>query len=206
MARKAGNQEERRRPAASVQPDLMTVTRPELLAGASDAAFRAMIHSLMSYARHIETIRDGFGKVAGLSGVQYEVLMSTYRLQGEGGVTVSELAKWLHLSGAFVTIETGKLTARGLLEKTTDSRDRRRVRVRLTAAGGKTLASLAPRQRQVNDVLFASLSPRDFQALGRILAGLLPCGERAAHLMDFILKEAGTAPFAAIWRRAGDED
>ncbi len=181
----------RERPVASANPELLTVTRAELLVDGSDAEFRTFIHRSMSFSRWISTVRDGFGALIGLSGVQYEIMILVSRLQGTQGITVGDLSNALHLSGAFTTIETGKLVDRGLLEKLPDARDRRRVRLRVTSEGRKLLLSLTPYQRQGNDTAFADLKAPEFQELSGLLGKLLPGLDRAASLINFILKQQG---------------
>jgi MarR family transcriptional regulator, organic hydroperoxide resistance regulator len=178
-----------RRVVAAAEPALATVSRPALLVDGGDGAFRAMIHALLSFSHHVESVRDGFGALIGVSGAQYEVLMSVQRLQGSRGVAVGDVAAWMQRSGAFITIEAGKLVRLGLVEKTVDARDRRRVLLRLTQAAHARLAALAPTQVAANDQLFAALETRDFAALSRTLERLLPCGAAAAALMGTIAKE-----------------
>jgi MarR family transcriptional regulator, organic hydroperoxide resistance regulator len=176
------------KPLVTADGKLQTVSRPELLVNKTDADFRALVHGLISLGRRIITIRDGFGVLAGLSGVQFEIMMLVSRLGGQTGVTVTEISDLMLQSGAFTTIEIGKLVEKGLLEKSADQQDRRRVRVRLTERGRKALADVAPHQRQVNDILFGSLNSRDFQELSRILRELVPSFEHGTDLMEFMLK------------------
>jgi DNA-binding MarR family transcriptional regulator len=176
---------------APANPELLTVTRPELLVDGSDAEFRTLIHRIMAFSRWISTVRDGFGALLGISGVQYEIMILVSRLQGNDGITVGDLSGAIRLSGAFTTIETGKLVDKGLLKKSADLRDRRRVRLRVTSAGRKVLLSLAPYQRQINDTAFANLKATELQELSGILSELLPGWERAVNLIDFILKQEG---------------
>jgi DNA-binding MarR family transcriptional regulator len=178
----------RRRPT-SVEPGLFTVHRPELLVNGSDGEFRTLIHRLMAVSRCINAVRDGFGALVGITGVQYEIMMWVSRLQGDDGVTVGEVSSAMRQSGAFTTIETGKLVDRGLLEKSADLHDRRRVRLRVTEAGREVLRSLTSYQRQVNDTLFASLKSKELGELNGTLRDFLPCADHAANLMEFILKQ-----------------
>src|SRR5689334_20051514 len=110
-----------------------TVSKPELLVEGSDAEFRGLVHDLMAFAHHIEACRDGFGAIAGLTGVQYEIFMAVKRFQpGTGadaaaGINVGQVAERLHRSGAFITLEVNKLVAKGLLAKEGDPTDGRRV-------------------------------------------------------------------------------
>jgi MarR family transcriptional regulator, organic hydroperoxide resistance regulator len=187
MALKARNNRIQR-PLAPIGTEPLTVSRPELLSNKTDANFRALVHGLISLGRRIITIRDGLGTLAGMSGVQFEIMMLVSRLGGQTGVTVTEISDLMLQSGAFPTIEIGKLVEKGLLEKSADQQDRRRVRVRLTERGRKALADVAPHQRQVNDILFGSLNSRDFQELSRILRELVPSFEHGTDLMEFMLK------------------
>src|SRR5437763_1404200 len=86
-----------------------TVSRPALLVQGSDAEFRRLIHDLIAYGHRLDACRDAFAAIAGISGVQYEILMLLSRTPG---LAVGEVAARLHRSGAFITIEANKLVAR----------------------------------------------------------------------------------------------
>ena len=184
-----GRAERMERRLTPVEPALLTVSRRELLSDGSDVEFRALVHRLMSFTRFIGMTREGLGALAGVTGVQYEIMMWVSRLQGADGVTVGEIGAAMRQSGAFTTIEAGKLVEKGLLEKSADLKDRRRVRLRYTAKWQNTLRAVCPYQQQINDAVFASLTPRDLQELNRIFRDLLVGADRGTHLIDFILKE-----------------
>lgn len=170
----------RNRRSRSKRPDHpLTVMRPELLVGGDDAAFRRFVHNFLAFSGRIHTIRHSFGKLVGLSGVRYSVLISIFHLEGEDGVSVGDVAEHLHLGLATLTVETNKLAQLGLVVKRQDSRDRRRVLLRLTGRGKRLLEQLAPVQRQVNDELFRALSKADFERLASVFTHLVPCSDRA---------------------------
>ena len=98
-------------------------------AGGSDAEFRGLIHDLIAYGHKLDACRDAFAAIAGISGVQYEILMLVSRADG---LSVGEVAGRLHRSGAFITIEANKMAERGLLEKASDPTDGRRVLLKMT--------------------------------------------------------------------------
>src|SRR3954462_14982182 len=98
----------------------VTVSRAALLVDGSDAEFRGLIHDLIAYGHRLDACRNAFPRIAGISGVQYEILMLVSRAEG---LSVSEVAGRLHRSGAFITIEANKLVARGILAKASDARD-----------------------------------------------------------------------------------
>src|SRR5918994_6298212 len=102
----------------------LTVSRSALLAQGSDAQFRGLVHDLIAYGHRLDACRDAFAAIAGISGVQYEILM---RVSRTPGLPVGEVAARLHRSGAFITIEANKLVERGILDKAADPADGRRV-------------------------------------------------------------------------------
>jgi MarR family transcriptional regulator, organic hydroperoxide resistance regulator len=173
---------------------LLTVSRPELLVDASDAQFRTLLHRLLSFSRLLVGLCDGFGEFIGMTGVQYEIMMWVQRLQGSEGVTVGEVSNAMRQSGAFTTIETGKMVQKGLLDKFADLKDRRRVRMRVTEAGRNQMNGLAPYKRRINDALFASLKPNQLEELSATFAEILSDAEQAANLMEFILKQEHRPP------------
>jgi MarR family transcriptional regulator, organic hydroperoxide resistance regulator len=92
---------------------------------------------------------------------------------------VKTVADHPHMSGAFITTVTNKPQVLGQVEKTQDSVDRRRISLVVTEKGKFLLRSLAPYQREINDVEFASLGKQDFQFLSRILEALIVSGDEA---------------------------
>jgi DNA-binding MarR family transcriptional regulator len=146
----------------------LTVTRPALLAGGSDLAFRGLIHDLIAYGHRLDACRDAFAAIAGISGAQYEILMLVSRAEG---LSVGEIAARLHRSGAFITIEANRLAAKRLLAKCADPADGRRVILKTTPRTLQALRRMAPRQRRVND-------------LRALAAELVACGDRAVTLLE----------------------
>src|SRR5262245_27782960 len=153
-----------------------TVSRKALLAGGSDAEFRGLIHDLIAYGHRLDACRDAFAAIAGISGVQYEILMLVSRAEG---LSIGEVAARLHRSGAFITIEANKLAAAGILGKVSDPADGRRVLLATNPKSDALLERLAPYQQRINDVLFESLDAKRFRALRALAAELVADGDRA---------------------------
>src|SRR5262249_19099611 len=136
----------------------LTVSRPELLVNGSDRHFRRLVHGLFGFLARHEAIRRGHAARIGLVGIESTTLISIRHLDAEeGDVNVNRVAEHLHLSGAFVTTVTNKLLKRGLIHKSIDPTDRRRVKLQVSEKGDALLAELASVQRQVNDAEFAFL-------------------------------------------------
>lgn len=163
-----------------------TVTKPELMVGGSDAAFRRFIHGFLAFAARVGEVRTRFGEYIGLSGSAYTTLISVAHLQGKNGVGVNRIAEHLHLSGSFVSIEVGKLVKAGLVAKRSDAIDRRRVLLTVTEAGRARLAQLAAVQAPVNNALFDCLDAEDFRRFAAVIADLVPCGDRAISMLDLL--------------------
>ena len=164
----------------------LTVSRPEILVNGSDAQFRALLHGVLAFAARLQAVRDGFANLLGLTGIQYTILISIRHLQTEGEVTVGAVADHLHLSGAFVTTETGKLLRAGFITKVQDIKDRRRMCLRVAPKGRDLLTDLAPVQVQVNDVMFEFLGPEQLKAMGAAIDRVVTCGDRAISLLDYL--------------------
>jgi DNA-binding MarR family transcriptional regulator len=167
-----------------------TVSRAALLVDGSDAEFRSLIHDLIAYGHRLDACRDAFAAIAGVSGVQYEILMLVSRA---AGLSVGEVAARLHRSGAFITIETNKLVARGILDKASDPSDGRKVVLKSNEKSRVLLQRLAPYQQRINDVLFERLDARRFRQLRLLARDLVASGDRAVSLLEFMLHEARAA-------------
>jgi DNA-binding MarR family transcriptional regulator len=161
----------------------LTVSRPELLAGGSDQCFRQFVHDMLAFAARIQEVRSRLGQVIGLAGQKYTVLIAIAHLQDQdGGVGINEIAQHLHLSGAFVTIETNSLIKAGLVVKRTNPQDRRRVLLTITPKAAKLLDRLTTVQAPVNDALFRCLSAEDFTSLRQTVSQLVETGDEALQL------------------------
>jgi DNA-binding MarR family transcriptional regulator len=163
----------------------LTVSRPELLNDDTDRDFRKLVHNIFAFMARHEAIRDGHARHIGLAGIEYTILISIGHLALDGDVNVKTVADHLHMSGAFITTVTSKLQALGLVEKTQDSVDRRRISLVTTDKGKSLLRKLAPYQREINDVEFASLSREEFRFLLKIFEDLIVSGDEAVALQRY---------------------
>ena len=142
-----------------------TVSATELLDRGSDRQFRGLVQSLLTVARRLEMARDYFGHLINVTGPQYHLLMAVAQLQGALGVSVGTIAQAMHVSSAFVTSETGKLSVLGLLRKRPNPEDRRGALLSLTQTGRLKMDRLIPEIRYCSNSLrrwfirMARLSP-----------------------------------------------
>ncbi len=163
----------------------LTVSRPELLNDGTDRDFRKLVHNIFAFMARHEAIRDGHARHIWLAGIEYTVLISIGHLALDGDVNVKTVADHLRMSGAFITTVTSKLQTMGLVEKMQDNVDRRRISLVTTEKGKSLLRKLAPYQREINDVEFASLSKEEFQFLSRIIEDMIESGDEAVALQRY---------------------
>jgi MarR family transcriptional regulator, organic hydroperoxide resistance regulator len=165
----------------------LTISRAELVVNGSDREFRELVHNLFGFSALHERIRRGHARFIGLAGIEYTVLIAIAHLAAEGDVNVKTVADHLHLSGAFITSTTRRLLQLGLIHKTMDTVDRRRVALTVSGKGRAALEKLAPSQRTVNDVEFGCLSREEFKALNNLMRRMIECGDRAVALQNYLL-------------------
>ena len=156
----------------------LTITLPSCLIDGTDDQFRQLIHNMVAFSGRLLSVRDGFGTLIGITGIQYSILISIAYQKPK--VTINKVAAHLHLSGPFVTIETGKLHKIGLVAKATNPEDKREVLLTVTPAARKLFAKLAPDQQKVNDVLFQGISAREFKTLNAIFERMVNHGDQAS--------------------------
>ncbi len=160
----------------------LTVTREDLLVNGSDNEFRELVHNSLAFTTLLHAVREGYGELIGLTGIQYTILVSVAHL-GEEAPGISEIATHLNLSGTFVTTETGKLVKEKLIAKQRHPVDGRRVVLQVTDKGLERLRELSKIQQVVNNEHFACLSREDFINLRRIMRELVECTDRSLSLL-----------------------
>jgi DNA-binding MarR family transcriptional regulator len=153
----------------------LSASREELLdeGGKTDDRFRQLLYDFSTLGSSLEVARAYLAAQIGISPPQYNIAMVLASHQNTGGIRVSDVAKHLHVSTAFITLEAGSLEQAGLVEKRPNPEDGRGVFLRLTGRGERLVQSIGPERRKVNDQLFGSLSAKDFRRLCDILSSLL---------------------------------
>ena len=195
------------------RPGGATVTRPAFLVGGSDRDFRTFVYGLLGVSIRMDRLREAVGALMGLSGLQYHIVMVIAE-QGDGEpVRVRAVADALHVSGAYVTMETRKLARLGLIAKRPAPEDRRGVLLALTPAGREAVAAIAPSLREINDALFEGIGRADYAQFRTLVARMVPNADRAlrraerfvADRMDDRVKPETPRPRARAARHQGDE-
>jgi len=171
---------------SSYHPPL-TVTRRALLKRGSDVEFRRLIYRLLLVEERLRRARDHLGRLAGLTGPQYTMLITVAYLQGASGIPVQSLARNLRVTSAFITAESRRLLELGLLGKRTNPHDSRSTLLSVTAAGRRRIDRLVPELRRINNAFFGHVTARSFGHAVQFLEQLLAGSER---VMTHITKHA----------------
>jgi len=89
----------------------LTISKKELLdvSGTTDKKFRQFLYDLSVIAAQLDVARGYLASQLGVSPPQYNILMVIAQYQHPEGVSLSEVAKHLHVSIAHITNEIKKL-------------------------------------------------------------------------------------------------
>jgi DNA-binding MarR family transcriptional regulator len=126
--------------------------------------FLNLMRTADALSRGIEEIL----KLAGLSHTQYNVLR-ILRGAGEQGLCCREVAERMITRDPDITRLLDRLERRGLLTRSRDSRDRRVITVRITAAGMKVLKNLEGPLTEYNRELLSHMDKPDLRKLLELL-------------------------------------
>ena len=181
-----------RRSEQSVLRPPITTVRPELTRDGTGERFRHLVNDLLTIAVRMDAVRARFADLVGVTPPQYSILATVAHLEpAPRGATVRAVAEHMHVSGAFVTAETGKLARRGLLAKRPNPVDARSVLLSPTRKGRKALEAALPHIRAVNDVFFGKLSAEEFERLAAAAARIVEASPAAVLLAHALSATAG---------------
>jgi DNA-binding MarR family transcriptional regulator len=121
---------------------------------------------LMPLLRHASTHlgveQTATGKALGLTNAR---MMALSVVDAEGDCSMSDLAQRLALPAPLATRVADELVARGLVERFGDSKDRRRVVLRLTKDGREALRSVHHESEQLVSAVLERMTEAEAEAL-----------------------------------------
>ncbi|MGN6303059.1 MAG: MarR family winged helix-turn-helix transcriptional regulator [Angustibacter sp.] len=142
--------------------------RPDL-----DVAPLEVLSRVSRLARHLDRARSAAFTEHDLESWEFDVLSALRRAGAPYELSPGQLVTQTLVTSGTMTNRVDRLTARGLVQRLPDSRDRRGVIVRLTDAGLRRVddafAGLLDRERD----LLASLAPADRTRLAELLRSLV---------------------------------
>ena len=141
----------------------------------------------------IENIINNYGRAAGIFdpnrlevweelGLTMSQLRVLYMLQAGPGTPAGAVAAQLKVRPSTATGIVDRLVRDGLVERTRDDLDRRRVRIHLTERGMRVINELRARNRAVIWRIFRNLSEQDLRDIDRVFSLLTVEAERQGVL------------------------
>ena len=131
-----------------------------------------LIHHLMySFRQKLseQCAQSGYAMTAD----ELAVLMITAQGQGENGLKQTEIAAILAKDKAVITRRINSLLKQGLVVRTTDNKDRRAVRISLSADGVAAVAHLRPQLEQVFRRIYRDIDQQEFEIARDVLMRIL---------------------------------
>lgn len=160
------------------------VSHEAMLVGRSDETFRHVLYLMVLASARLATFREAVGRMIGLTGAQYLVLIATAHAQGRDGVTIRDLAQYVLMASTHVTTQVGGLIGKGLLKKRPNGQDGRSVLVSLTAKGERAMEAIAPVRCEFNDAFFVGIERKILLAVAQFLQQVVDNSERALPLLQ----------------------
>lgn len=157
----------------------LTISHEALLANGGDHQFRAAVYLMNMVLSRLQTCRESFGALLGLTGTQFAVLLGVAHEQNGSGVTIRKLADHLSIAAPHVTTEVGRMVDMGLLMKDRHDTDRRSVLTKLTSKGREYVEQVSPVVLKINDYLFEGVEETEFKALLSCFSKISINSERA---------------------------
>ena len=105
------------------------------------AAFRYTLRRFLSFS-------EAAAAEVGLAAQQYQALLAIKGRGGDDTVTINELAQLLLIKHNSAVGLVDRLEAEGLVKRSVDAADRRKVNLRLTARGSRIFERLAAAHRE----------------------------------------------------------
>lgn len=170
-------QARRFRPATSVSHEAMLVD-------GNDEQFRHVLFLSRLFTDRLAIFREAIGRMIGLSGNQYVILLATTHVQGNGGVTVRDVARYTLMASTHVTTQAGALVRKGLLRKQANSADGRSVLLSLTPKGQQAMRLIARARQEFNDAFFIGVSRASLLNAAEFLEQVTANSERALPLLS----------------------
>jgi DNA-binding MarR family transcriptional regulator len=149
-----------------------------------DPVTEAIFARLAILARHAAQARRDALDSDGLQHWQFNVLLMLRRFGPPYEVSPSQLADMLGLTRGSLSARLGPLEDAGLIIRTNERADRRRVGVKLTDAGFDVFERHAVSEDEGENALLAVLSPAERRMLADLLRTLVVSAESAACATD----------------------
>ena len=187
------------RPRAPQLPP--TISRAALMVDGTDMLVRRITHQHFVLTSLLETVRGGFASLIGLSTFQYVLMQAVGRLTNQQQWTVRSIAREMHVTDAYASVEIADLVDQRYLAKIVNPDDRRVSFLELTDKGVSSLSAIAPVQQMVNDTLYGHLDSNSALTYSNELSVLISRAESAISVLNDVAADQREAALRQTPRR-----
>ncbi|MCP3407595.1 MarR family winged helix-turn-helix transcriptional regulator [Bradyrhizobium sp. CCGB01] len=187
------------RPRAPQLPP--TISRTALMVDGTDMLVRRITHQHFVLSGLLETVRSGFASLIGLSSFQYVLMQAVGRLSDQQQWTVRSIAREMHMTDAYASVEIADLVEKGYLAKIVNPDDRRVSFLELTDKGVASLSAIAPIQQMVNDALYGHLDSNSALTYSNELSVLISRAESAISVLNEVAADQREAALRQTSKR-----
>lgn len=149
-----------------------------------DPLHEQVVARLMVLAKHLSRARESAFADDDLSRASFKVLLALRRLGPPYEAQPSRLAEELGLSRGALSVRLSPLEEDGLITRTVDAADRRKVHVRLTPKGRRAFDRHGRHEGRDEAALLGALSRADQRRLADLLRTLVLAAEEPPGSMD----------------------
>lgn len=150
-----------------MKPGLLTATKIKPPWHGVPTAIARRFHQICA-AKTSEVVRE-----AGLTPLQYGVLIHLSKLTGEPGVEQNALANRLNVDRNTASLLVEQLVKKGLVERRVNNADRRSRLLSLTIKGEKLYERLRPIHLAANESILTPIAPRERKLLMSLLISVI---------------------------------
>jgi DNA-binding MarR family transcriptional regulator len=137
-----------------------------------DDEVEAMTVRIVALDRYLRQAKQAAVAQAGLQDFEYDTLHRLMIRDTPGRASPGDLARELGVSGAGITGRLDGLEKRGLLKRTVDPGDRRRVDIEVTKEGAAVWRRAMSPRGEAEDELASALTRKELVTLNRLLKKL----------------------------------
>lgn len=144
--------------------------KPSASASGIDEGPRDLIWDIFAISSHLAEVRRVWATMLGVSGPQWLILMAVDYLDEGNGVSVGTVSAKLHVNQTFIVAQSKTLEANGYLKRRNSEKDARVVLMSLTDQTRRRLTLIAPRRREVNDLIFSQIDEATMKKVSQAMS------------------------------------
>ncbi|WP_168212869.1 MULTISPECIES: MarR family winged helix-turn-helix transcriptional regulator [unclassified Bradyrhizobium] len=145
----------------------------------SNRAFSQLLYDLTYIRALSDAVRRELAAELDLTAPQFNVLLVIAERTAREGISVTDIADYLHVTGPFVTHECNKLELMKMVVKTSNPDDGRSILLKLSAEGENKLRGISDKMQSCADWFLDGVTREELRKLKMTLGKLIRGGQEA---------------------------